>query len=369
MMKKMIIFTCVLLFIAIALFEYVYSDQISEWFPSHEVSPIVYNAEQEETSQTEEESVNGEDSDSNEEKEVTINSESELFIGQSEAEIVDQFGEPERKDLSSYGYEWWVYPLSESSYAQLGIENEEVVTGYFIGDIVHDLPIEWASSYEEMDDIHTFEEQVSARNSWGHFQFELSDEDQKIRPLVQHSDDVWIQFYFDQHTNQVSSIRIFNHDVLIKQRPYSVSYRGELPEELAFTEEEQKLIESGEEKQIFDVTNIIRHRHDLDPFDWDEPISEVAYLHSMDMFENQYFSHVSPQFGELGDRIEAGDISPRLAGENIAAHYVDGIAAVEGWLNSEGHRVNLLHEEFTHLGVGVHQDYFTQNFLTPWLQN
>ncbi|WP_373370355.1 CAP domain-containing protein [Alkalicoccobacillus plakortidis] len=55
----------------------------------------------------------------------------------------------------------------------------------------------------------------------------------------------------------------------------------------------------------------------------------------------------------------------RRLGENIALNYVDGAAAVEGWLNSEGHRVNLLHEGFTELGVGVYEKSFTQNFLTP----
>jgi uncharacterized protein YkwD len=68
----------------------------------------------------------------------------------------------------------------------------------------------------------------------------------------------------------------------------------------------------------------------------------------------------------VSDRFLSRDVPFRLAGENIAAKYIDGVASVEGWLNSEGHRHNLLHEEFTHLGVGVFQDYYTQNFMTPW---
>ncbi|MEK1830243.1 CAP domain-containing protein [Priestia megaterium] len=54
-----------------------------------------------------------------------------------------------------------------------------------------------------------------------------------------------------------------------------------------------------------------------------------------------------------------------MAGENIASNYQDGIAAVEGWLNSEGHRKALLNKEFTRLGVGVYEKYYTQNFITP----
>ncbi|MGK0698226.1 CAP domain-containing protein [Priestia flexa] len=54
-----------------------------------------------------------------------------------------------------------------------------------------------------------------------------------------------------------------------------------------------------------------------------------------------------------------------MAGENIASNYTDGPAAVEGWLNSEGHRKALLNNDFTHLGVGVYEKFYTQNFITP----
>lgn len=64
--------------------------------------------------------------------------------------------------------------------------------------------------------------------------------------------------------------------------------------------------------------------------------------------------------------MKKGNISFKVAGENIAAQYVDGLAAVEGWLNSEGHRVNLLDESYSHLGVGVYQRYYTQNFMIPY---
>ena len=83
------------------------------------------------------------------------------------------------------------------------------------------------------------------------------------------------------------------------------------------------------------------------------------------MHDEQYFDHVSPVKGNLADRFNTGEVPFAMAGENIALKYVDGIAATEGWLNSEGHRVNLLHEEFTFLGVGVYEDYYTQNFLKP----
>ncbi|BBP89067.1 hypothetical protein BsIDN1_26850 [Bacillus safensis] len=91
-------------------------------------------------------------------------------------------------------------------------------------------------------------------------------------------------------------------------------------------------------------------------------------MHSEDMKENHYFSHESKKYGTLKDRLERGEVGFQLAGENIAYNYVDGPAAVEGWLNSEGHRKALLNKDYTHLGVGVkrkilHPKFHQENIL------
>lgn len=83
------------------------------------------------------------------------------------------------------------------------------------------------------------------------------------------------------------------------------------------------------------------------------------------MDQKQYFSHDSKWQGDLTKRLQTQKIHFQLAGENIAAHYEDGISATEGWLNSEEHRKNLLHPKFTELGVGVYHDYYTQDFVLP----
>jgi uncharacterized protein YkwD len=53
------------------------------------------------------------------------------------------------------------------------------------------------------------------------------------------------------------------------------------------------------------------------------------------------------------------------AGENIAYGYGNDILVMDGWINSAGHRQNLLYDHFTHLGVGVYDGYYTQNFYSP----
>ena len=84
------------------------------------------------------------------------------------------------------------------------------------------------------------------------------------------------------------------------------------------------------------------------------------------MYESDQFSHISEKSGELKDRLEANEVIYQIAGENIAANYLDAPAVIEGWLNSKGHRESLLNEEFTHLGVGVYKKHYTQNFIGKW---
>ncbi|MBS7717070.1 CAP domain-containing protein, partial [Vibrio cholerae] len=109
-----------------------------------------------------------------------------------------------------------------------------------------------------------------------------------------------------------------------------------------------------------DMTNVLRKRFKLNTVEWDQPTAEVALGHSKDMFDTENFSHTSEKYGDLEDRLKAGDVFYQVAGENIAAGYSDAPAVMEGWLNSKGHRECLLNEKFTHLGVGVFDKYYTQ---------
>ncbi|MGO4887910.1 CAP domain-containing protein [Anaerobacillus sp. MEB173] len=288
------------------------------------------------------------------------------FIGDSIEGIITTFGQPDRIDPSAYGYDWYIYAEHINSYFQVGVKNGEVQTVFVIGEKLPNERFQIGDSFEQIEENEIIEEKVSFTFNKNSYRFELTEDERIARPLIPIKEGVWAQLYFDTFTNEISSIRYLNSELLLMKRPYSVVYRGELYEPEPLTAEQWRQIERGSAKQIFDITNVIRVRHGLEPFQWDEKTATVAYKHSKDMFVNDYFSHTSPQFGELSDRFNSEDIRYHMAGENIAAKYVDGIAAVEGWLNSEGHRVNLLNEEFTHLGVGVYETYYTQNFFTPF---
>ncbi|WP_407268105.1 CAP domain-containing protein [Radiobacillus sp. PE A8.2] len=292
-----------------------------------------------------------------------LNGELYNWIGKDTSFLVEELGEPVRKDLSSYNYVWWIYTDRAEKVIQFGVEDNQVVTIYATGSELDTEPIEIGQSYETVNELLDFQEEISFNKGLQSYRFLLTAEDLSMRPAVQISDDVFIQCYFDTFTEKLSSIRLVSADVLLLQRPYEIFYRGDLPETPILSEQEWDTIQVGMEQQIYDITNIIRHRFNEPSLDWDQEVAEVAFMHSKDMEENNYFSHYTLDGEGLKERLTTDEIYYLAAGENIAAQYTDGPAAVEGWLNSEGHREALLKGEYTHLGVGVYRYYYTQNFL------
>ncbi len=285
-----------------------------------------------------------------------------LLIGQDLAYLKGILGEPQRIDESLYGYQWYIYNIDYSRYVQVGVEDNKVVTVFAIGEDVDVSPFKMGQPIEEIFNKHFIDTNIDIDYKGNSYRFELNDTDLNIRPLIKLGD-VFVQLYIDKFTGSLSSVRFLNDVTLIKQRPYELGYTGELIEEEEPTEEAWRLIEEGTEKELLDITNVMRLRHNVKTLEWDQETSEVAYNHSKDMSDSNDFSHTSKKFGSLSDRLEAANVAYKSAGENIAANYPDGPAVAEGWLNSKGHRESLLNEEFTHLGVGVYQKYYTQNFI------
>ncbi|WP_205174255.1 CAP domain-containing protein [Bacillus pakistanensis] len=285
-----------------------------------------------------------------------------VFIGKSIEEVIAEIGEPVRIDPSSYGYDWWIYKPSPKEYFQIGVDNSKVVTVFAIGEDVNVAPFTLGQSIDEIYRFTIVDSEIVVNNDNGTYQFELSEEDLNTRLLAQFGD-IYAQLYLDKYSGKLMSIRYFNEETLVKQRPYEMVYRGQLIEEKEISDEEWEEIDNGSAQQIFDITNMIRKNFKLSTLEWDKDTSLVANGHSKDMFNENYFSHDSPTFGSLSDRLESGNILFQKAGENIAAKYTDGPAAVHGWLNSEAHRETMLDDEFTHIGIGVYHKYYTQNYI------
>ena len=94
-------------------------------------------------------------------------------------------------------------------------------------------------------------------------------------------------------------------------------------------------------------------------------ISRVARYKSQDMRDQGYFSHTSPTYGAPFQMIKSFGLSFRTVGENIAKGYATPQAVVNGWMNSSGHRANILNASYTQIGVGYvgQGHYWTQMFI------
>lgn len=119
------------------------------------------------------------------------------------------------------------------------------------------------------------------------------------------------------------------------------------------------------EQEVIRLVNGLRQENGLKPLIYDWELSRVARYKSQDMKDNRYFSHTSPVYGTPFQMIKSFGISYRSAGENIARGYATPQAVVNGWMNSSGHRANILNPDYTHIGVGYVSggSYWTQMFI------
>uniref|UniRef100_UPI001FA8CEA1 CAP domain-containing protein n=1 Tax=Clostridium peptidivorans TaxID=100174 RepID=UPI001FA8CEA1 len=116
-------------------------------------------------------------------------------------------------------------------------------------------------------------------------------------------------------------------------------------------------------KEVVRLTNIERSKQGLKPLTLNAELSKVARIKSKDMVDKKYFDHNSPTYGSPFDMMKSFGISYRAAGENIAYGQRTPEEVVKGWMNSPGHRANILNGNFTEIGVGFYNNYWTQMFI------
>lgn len=120
------------------------------------------------------------------------------------------------------------------------------------------------------------------------------------------------------------------------------------------------------EAEVVRLVNALRAEKGLQPLTANWELSRVARYKSEDMAANRYFSHTSPTYGTPFQMIRSFGLSYRTAGENIAYGQRTPAAVMDAWMNSSGHRANILNSSYTHIGVGYCErgNYWTQMFMS-----
>ena len=109
---------------------------------------------------------------------------------------------------------------------------------------------------------------------------------------------------------------------------------------------------TSDELETFNLINQQRTQNGLPALQIDWEVQRVARIKAQDMVNNNYFSHTSPTYGSPFDMLKSYGISYRTAGENIAGNSSNS-GAVTAWMNSSGHRANILNSSFNYTGLGV----------------
>ncbi len=159
------------------------------------------------------------------------------------------------------------------------------------------------------------------------------------------------------------------------QTPAETPTETEAPAETTTTVEDKAPAEtentvtsvSAYEQKVVELVNIERQKEGLPSLTLDAAISNVARIKSQDMADNNYFAHQSPTYGSAGNMLTKFGINWSAWGENIASGQKTPEAVVTAWMNSAGHRANILSSNFSKIGVGYVTNsngtsYWTQMF-------
>ena len=109
---------------------------------------------------------------------------------------------------------------------------------------------------------------------------------------------------------------------------------------------------TADELEVFNLVNEQRIKNGLPALNIDNELQNVARAKAKDMVDNNYFSHNSPTYGSPFQMMKSFGINYKAAGENIAGNS-NNSGAVTAWMNSEGHRANILSNNYNYTGVAV----------------
>lgn len=286
------------------------------------------------------------------------------LIGKEEDAVLEQYGEPARKEPSSFGYEWWVYNSSAATFFMVGVQNRLVTQVYIAGDELDSSPFKIGQKRDEIYRMTIIDYEVAANVDDNIFVFSMNEEDMQTRLLIQ-LDGIFAQLYIDGETGALQGVRFTDSKTLVIHQPYEVIYQGELVTKAPPSSYLQQVINEASAAQLDDLINITRVHHDLASLEINKSLKDAANMHSEERKVQNFLAHESLISRNLKKRLEKYEIDYNDANENLATAYFDAIEAMHAWLNSPEHRKVILNDKYTLVGSGVYLNYYTQIFIEP----
>ncbi|MGL6104771.1 CAP-associated domain-containing protein [Romboutsia sp.] len=278
---------------------------------------------------------------------TSINNFKSIKLGISKEELLSQIGKPSRIDESEYGFKWYVYNQYKSNFAMVGIEDDVVVALY--SNSINSCEMENILLNHNREEIRIDYEPLEFKKK-GNTRYIINSDGQYDVIKVNKK---YITIFYDIYNdNKVCSYQIINENI-------EANLDG------IYSKESEDLKRSFE-LEVIDLTNSVREKKGLKRLQYSDKATISAQKHSIDMEQKNYFDHKDKNNKTPFDRMKDENIVYRGAGENIAAGQTSAIYAHEAWMNSKGHRKNIL-GDYMYIGVGVefgghYNIYYTQNF-------
>lgn len=274
-----------------------------------------------------------------------------IEIGTSVDTVMDALGAPNDTSINEYGERWSTYHQDYHNFMMISYDDQRKVSALYTNDdlISSETGLRYGTKKSTVREIYG--EPLTEIRKPGMI-FNLNDSEEFDLFM---NDGLYIYVFYDIHRDdKVTALQLVSKELESQRRRIYA--------------DSSEALRNGFEKQLFDLTNAARVRHGLSPLTLDERVSNTARNHSIDMAQNNYFSHENLQGLSPFDRMKADHITFRSAGENLAYGQSSSIFAHEGLMNSLGHRENILLDSYNHLGVGVAFNeesvpYYTTKFL------
>jgi uncharacterized protein YkwD len=274
-----------------------------------------------------------------------------IELGTPEAVVVEKLGEPNRISLNEYGSTWNAYHDGYHNFMMLSYDKNDKVNAIYTNDdlISSDIGIEYGSAKSVVRE--TFGEPLKEIRKGLNIYILQDSEEFDVFEV----DGMYAYVFYDLHKDDtVTAMQLVSTSL---ERKKTGMYAGG-----------DQALRNGFEAQLFDLTNAARVRNGLAALEWDDPSADTARMHSVDMADNNYFSHDNLEGKSPFDRMKDNGIKFRSAGENLAYGQTSSIFAHEGLMNSKGHRDNILQDIYSHLGTGVafnekSTPFYTETFL------
>lgn len=198
---------------------------------------------------------------------------------------------------------------------------------------------------------------------------------------VQRGDSIWNiarRYHIDfNHLKELNRGQFKDLDLIRPQDkvdlPNNQGHTAHEPSNSDHVEEGNSVVNETETSQALEVlrlVNVERKKNGLNELVLSHELNGIATAKAEDMAEKNYFDHNSPTYGTPFEMLQQFDVRYQSAGENIAAGQKTAQDVMNDWLNSSGHRANILNRNYTELGVGyveggAYGTYWVQLFTKP----